>query len=265
MNPRAVPPLKLLRSPLIFVLAQVKITPVLDIESKIPMLQEALRKQGYPRLAERNIETTVRGPDAHNIQKESHHQWEFIDKAKRASVLVDFDSICFQVTQYDLFETFIASMKTALETFEACLAPDLVTRLGLRFVDLVVPSEGKEIRSYFTDSLRGFTIDEANERKAFFSESVHVTGPDSMFVHRYVEAKSGFGFPPDLLPVQLTFPQDPRRESPFGLLDMDHMLTREFDFSVEEIIARFWTLHNHQTKAFEASVKPEAIEEWKNP
>jgi uncharacterized protein (TIGR04255 family) len=263
MNQRVDPPLKLAKSPLIFVLAQVKITPVLGIESKIPMLQEAFRKQGYPRLAERKIETTVRGSDPLTIQQDTRRQWEFIDKEKRASLVVDPEGLNYQVTRYDVFEAFMEAFEVALRIFVDCVDPNIVTRLGLRFVDLVIPSGGKEIRSYFNDSLRGFAIDAADERKAFFSESLHITSPEKLFVHRYAEAKSGFGFPPDLLPLQLTFPQDLRRDSPFGLLDMDHMLNREFDFSVDEIIANFWDLHKHQTKAFEASVTNEALEEWK--
>lgn len=265
MNHRAAPPLKLHRSPLIFVLAQVKITPVLDIETKIPTLQEAFRKQSFPRLAERKIETTVRGPDGQSIQKETRRQWEFIDKEKRASVLVDGEGLTYQVTRYDVFETFMESMASALRIFAECVEPVLVLRTGLRYVDLVVPSEGKEIHFYFNDGLRGFKIHETDERKAFFSESVCRTGPDSNFIHRYVEADVGFGFPPDLLPMQLEFPRDPRMKSPFGLLDLDHFSTLEADFTVDEVVARFFALHEHQTKAFEASVTLAALEEWKQP
>lgn len=263
MSQLIVPHLKLPQSPLIFVLAQVKMTPVLGIDSKIPMLQEAFRKQGYPRLAERRIDTTVRGTDSQTVQQDTRRQWEFIDKEKTASLLVDAEGLNYQVTRYDVFETFMKAMESALRIFVDCVQPNLVTRLGLRFVDLVIPSGGKEIRSYFNNSLRGFAIDAADERKAFFSESVHITGPEKLFVHRYVEAKSGFAFPPDLLPVQLAFPINLQQNSPFGLLDMDHMLNREFDFSVDEIIPGFRDLHKHQTKAFRASVTDEALEEWK--
>jgi hypothetical protein len=54
-------------------------------------------------------------------------------------------------------------------------------------------------------------------------------------------------------------------ETPFGLLDMDHFSTLEIDFSVEEIVDRFFKLHEQQTKAFKASVTTDALEEWKRP
>ncbi len=263
MNPRSVPPLKLPKSPLIFVLAQVKISPVLGMESKIPALQEAYRKQGFPRLAERKIETTVRGSEGQTVQKETRRQWEFINKDKRASVLVDSEGLNYQVTKYDVFESFMASIESVLQVFSDTVEPTLVLRTGLRYVDLVIPAEGKDIHVYFNASLRGFKIHDTDQRKAFFTESVCQTGSDSTFVHRYVEADAGFGFPPDLLPMQLEFPRNPRMTSPFGLLDMDHFSMNEADFSTEEVVSRFFDLHEHQTVAFEASVTAEALEEWK--
>lgn len=232
------------------------------IEDRIPSFQESMRKHGYPRLVPRTIETIVRGPDSQTIHKESKKQWEFIDKDKRASVLVDAESISYQVTRYDVFEAFMEAMSTILGIFEGQVEPTLTQRIGLRYVDLVVPEAGKEIQAYFNDSLRGFTIDHDISRQAFFAESVLKTGSNSTFVHRYVEASSGFGFPPDLLPSNLQFRRDPKVNGPFGLLDLDHFLVADEDFSMERIQSVFSDLHEYQTLAFKRSVTEEALNEW---
>lgn len=265
MTSRTVPPLKLLRSPLIFVLAQVKISPVVAIEEKIPSLQESLRKRGYPRFAVRELRPAMQGPDGQIQQMPAQKQWEFIDKESYSSVLVDSDGISYQVTKYDSFETFMSAMREALCVFSQHVEPDLIQRVGLRYVDLVVPSEGKDIRAYFNDSLRGFKIHSDENREAFFSESVCQTGQTSKFIHRYVEASHGLGFPPDLLPTNLHFNRDPRMKSSFGLLDMDHYIALDENFEIQSAINHFFNLHDHQTKAFEASVTTDAIEEWKQP
>lgn len=265
MKQRSVPPLKLTRSPLIFVLAQVKISPVMAVEEKIPGLQDALRKRGFPRLMIRETETAIQSSDGQAKQMDTRRQWEFMDKESRNSVIVDSDGLTFQTTKYDVFETLMAATRDALDLFAEYIEPDLTQRIGLRYIDLVVPTEGKEIRTYFNDQLRGFSIDDDAGREAFFTESVCQTGPNSRFIHRYVEASRGFGFPPDLLPVTLKFPRDPRMESTFGLLDLDHFITLDEDFSVENAIAHFFALHEHQTKAFKASVTEDALEEWKQP
>ena len=265
MTKRSVPPLKLTRSPLIFVLAQVKITPVMAVEEKIPGLQDALRKRGFPRLVIRETEIAIESADGQAKQTDTRRQWEFVDKESRNSVVVDAEGITFQTTKYDMLETLMAATRDALDLFAEHIEPDLTERIGLRYIDLVVPTDGKEIRTYFNDRLSGFSIDDDAGREAFFTESVCKTGPNSRFIHRYVEASRGFGFPPDLLPVALKFPRDPRMQSTFGLLDMDHFMTLDEDFSVDNAIRHFFTLHEHQTKAFEASVTADALEEWKQP
>lgn len=263
--PRAKPPLQLPRSPLIFVLAQVKISPVMAIEDRIPELQEVFRKRGYPRLSHRKIESAVHGPDGQVASTNTQHQWEFINKAGMASLLVDENGLTYQMSQYTMFENLIEEMRAALEPFAKHVEPDLVQRIGLRYVDLVVPTDGKEISSYFSEGLRGFCIAESDNREAFFFESVCRTGPDSKFIHRYVEAARGFGFPPDLLPVNLILRRSPLMESTFGLLDLDHHIQVNDDFSIESVISKFEFLHDYQSLAFEASVTQDAIDEWKQP
>jgi uncharacterized protein (TIGR04255 family) len=263
MVPRSPPPLKLLRSPLIFVLAQVKIAPVLAIEEKIPALQESLRKSGYPRLTIRQIQLPILTMDGQMKLAEPNRQWEFTNKENTASITVDSEGITHQVTRYDVFESFMRSMEEALSMFAEHVAPGLMSRVGLRYVDLVVPAAGKEIQDYFSESLRGFQIHSAAQRDAFFTESISSTGPASKFIHRYVEASRGFGFPPDLLPISLKFKQDRLLQSPFGLLDMDHYTILDEDFSIQTALSHFFTLHEHQTKAFRASITDAALEEWK--
>jgi len=260
--PRTREPLHLPSSPLIFVLAQVKISPVLAIEDRIPELQELFRKRGYPRFAHRKIESSLHGSDGQIESKEMLQQWEFINKEGTASLLIDENGITYQMAQYEVFETMMVAMRTALDLFAAHVEPDLLQRVGLRYVDLVVPSDGKEISSYFAESLRGFRISAEDEREAFFFESVSRTGDTSKFIHRYVEAGRGFGFPPDLLPITLKLRRDPVMDSPFGLLDLDHHIGVEEQFSVESAIAHFEFLHGHQTRAFKASVTEDALTEW---
>ncbi len=265
MSHRSLPPLKLPHLPLIFVLAQVRISPVLEIEAKIPAIQEALRKSGYPLLSRRKVHTATFGPDAQTQSMQTKEQWEFLNKEKRASLLVDAEGLTFQVTRYDGFNTFLAGFRSALEVFARLVEPNLIQRVGLRYVDLVLPTEGKELSSYFSAELRGFKIQDSDNRKAFFSETVCQTGENRTFVHRYSEAEAGLGFPPDLLPVNLTFPTNIQVNSPFGLLDLDHFLIQDEDFSVEAAITQLEELHTHHRKAFETSVTDTAIEEWKQP
>jgi len=261
MNPRSAPALHLPQSPLILVLAQVRIAPVLSVESKIPAIQEQLRKNGFPRINERELRMEKRHPDG-TQEVETKRQWEFIDKDLTRSVLIDQDSLTYQVTHYKLFEQFAEAFGAILDVFSNGMEPTLTQRIGLRYVDLITPAPGKSLERYLSSSLRGFSVQEGDTREGFVSESVSQTGSNTKFIHRYAEAIRGYGFPPDLQPLTLSIPRELRQKSPFGLLDLDHILTAEEDFSTDSIHAHFWHLHDHHTKAFRASVTPDALDEW---
>jgi len=262
MPDRIHPPLTLPRSPLIFVLAQVQFPPLLAMKDRVPALQESLRKIGYLKLNHREVTFTNQNPQNNGVSKESFSQWEFIDRANRNSVLVDPRFVNLQSTEYVDFDSFTLKWQEVLEMFNQHVEPGMVSRLGLRYVDLILPSEGKAVDGYVAEGLRGFHVTKGEDRQAYFFESVINTGEKQLFIHRYAEAKHGIGFPPDLLPLNLTPPYPVVRNSPFGLLDMDHMLTMEQDFDVSDLMKRFWKLHQHHEEAFRASVKPDALYEW---
>jgi len=263
MNERQKPALHLPKSPLIFVLGQVRIEPVLNMEAKIPAIQDSLRKDGLPRLSLREIEITKREPGG-KTEVETRKQWEFLDKEKRASVLIDTDFIVYQVTEYKVFEDFIDRFKQILDLFNDHAEPVLVQRIGLRYIDLIVPSHERRLGDYLSRSLRGFTVQEGEARLAFRSESVTQTDHHSRFVHRYSEASRGFGFPEDLHPVSLQFKRNLNLDSPFGLLDMDHFCHLDEDFQVDGVVNHLWSLHDYHAKAFEASVTTTAMKEWRS-
>jgi uncharacterized protein (TIGR04255 family) len=45
---------------------------------------------------------------------------------------------------------------------------------------------------------------------------------------------------------------------------MDHFMHVDDDFIVQDIVDNLWSLHDHQMKAFAASVTEPAMEEWSN-
>ena len=63
--PRKEPALKLERSPLVFVLSQVRFPAVLKIEDHVPDIQEALRKLGFPRYSKEDIQRFSFGCNLH--------------------------------------------------------------------------------------------------------------------------------------------------------------------------------------------------------
>jgi uncharacterized protein (TIGR04255 family) len=71
------------RSPLVFVLGAVQFDPVFAIEDYIPRIQEALRKNGFPKVRTRMLPHRIVQTEDSKPLAEAKKQWEFHDPANR--------------------------------------------------------------------------------------------------------------------------------------------------------------------------------------
>jgi uncharacterized protein (TIGR04255 family) len=259
---RSQPALRLSKTPLIFVLAQVRVAPITQIIDYLPKIQEVVRHQGFPGLVKREIEIEHATPDGKRI-RETKTQWEFVNKTQNRSIAVDDSSLVLQVTDYDSGEHFFQDLRMALEAYAAHARPTDLLRVGLRYVDLIKPIADKNFADLINPSLRTMAVPLAGVPVAGKFEVLRATSPQTKLLIRYTEASEGLAFPPDIAPfISLKFRQSPIQKSPFGLLDTDHFDERATEFAADDILNRAENLHDILDGAFRTLVTPAAISAW---
>ena len=103
---RKEPALKLKKSPLVFVLSQVRFSPILKMENYVPDIQEDLRKQGFPRYKKEDIQqVSFGGPD---IRAERDNRWVFSSRDQTEAIVLAPTFVVYETTNYDVFETFVS-------------------------------------------------------------------------------------------------------------------------------------------------------------
>ena len=256
---RKTPVLKLDRSPLIFSLAQVRFAPVLKMKDYVPDLQEVIRKEGFPKFQAQQVQQMILGPQ---VQIEQSFRWVFSSPDSHEAVVLTNDFLVYETSQYDVFETFTAKLKKFLALIERTVGVSLTERIGLRYVDLLRPSEGRQAADFLRPGLRGLS-----------AESI---GAHSLLEHFYIQAKSPYGdlliramgtndgrfMPPDLASTELTFDISAAPGQNLVILDFDHTAPGG-KFDPDAIIATMWNLHETTERAFRAAVTEEAIDYWK--
>jgi uncharacterized protein (TIGR04255 family) len=268
MPHRTHPGLLLPRSPLLVVLAVIEIGPILSMEGKIPQVQEALRKQGFPNFeTARTTETQLHIPDGQslNMSMRNRVRWEFINQERTLSVRLDERRIILLSSSYQQFEGFLETLKVVMGVVQTEIQPSLVQALSLRYVDLIDPRDGHLLEQYVSPSLRGPASATVGRRSAFLSQSFIATGPESLLVVRFAESERGFAFPPDLLPLSLHIPHSLHRDRPFGLLDLDHSTQMSSGFEPDAVIETLWTLHRSLDTLFRECTTEMARSEWAYP
>ena len=252
------------RSPLIVVLAQMRMTPILSLEGYIPKLQDLLRASDYPRLITRKIKTTRQDAMGKTDVVEST-DWVFADKAGHFSLVVGEQSLAFVTSAYNNFEDFAGRMQACLQLVHDVVRISGVERLGLRYVDLIEPTSEKPL-SYFLEScVLGLSLEGLGTRITNFSQTVMETSPNRKLVVRTTERPSGLVIPPDLLSLQLKLRKPMVLEQPFGILDLDHYA--EFpetdDYDTAGVMGNFCELHDIVDQAFRKATTDNAKLDWK--
>ncbi len=263
MPPRRQPSLLLPQSPLLLVLTSMEIGSILAMRAKIPQVQEALRKQGYPVFEERKVKHTqfVVSAEHSGMSTKEETVWGFLNAAKTHEITLTENRLTFLSAAYTTFEVFLSAFEAVLETAKTHIEPSLIHRIGLRYVDLIAPTEGNPLEKYVSPSLRGPESEEIGRRSAFVSQSFIATGVGHLMI-RFGESDGGFAYPPDLLPLTLKLKHEPVRATPFGLLDLDHGAVGDLAFDIHTIVQKLWDLHDALANGFKHCTTPFARDEW---
>ena len=255
--------MKLYRSPLILVLAQIRFSPVLKMEEYVPSIQAELRKQGFSWYRSEQIQEVIfMGSE---VKAEPKKRWVFATRDRREAVILAPDFVVYETLQYDIFETFINQFKPVLELLKMQASLDFVEKVGLRYIDLIRPSDGKAANDFICESLRGLAKEQLNATAALHQFMIQANTPEGDLFIRSFENTGPDYLPPDLISTHMDFEVTIGEKELFRILDIDHISkTQNIDFDPTILIDKLWALHESSEEAFRAATTPEAIEFWKS-
>jgi uncharacterized protein (TIGR04255 family) len=253
---------RLRKGPLVYVLAQVVISPILQMRQYIPDIQEELRKSGYPRFQEDQIQDVLFSPQP---QTRISSKWTFLDISGHNSVIISNNFVVLETSAYQTFEKFAENLDKVLNVVNKFAQISLVERIGLRYVNLIRPNQNESLDDYLHSGLLGLpTNREGTKRLISQYESRDQSDIGGQIIVRLLQV-AGEGFlPPDLEANHLKFEigNPIRIGETKGILDIDHFLITQSEFNSKQLVESIWQLHSWTKQAFETSVTPEALKTW---
>lgn len=258
---RKKPALKLHKSPLILVLAQVRFAPVLLIKEYIPAIQDELRRQKYSDYRAEQIQQ-VRFTGA-EVKAEQTNRWVFASRDRREAVIIAPDFVVCETSNYDVFETFLDKFQPVLALLRETISPDFAGQVGLRYVDLIRPSQGKAASDYLCESLRGLSKDRLKATSALQQFIVQAQTGHGELTIRSFDSSGESILPPDLASAHIELSLNVDTNELCRILDIDHISRVQSDFDPSMLVDRLWDLHGPSEDAFLAATTSEAIESWK--
>jgi uncharacterized protein (TIGR04255 family) len=260
---------KLRKSPLTYVLAQIKFNEFLKMDEQIPAIQEAIRDQfseyKCQEIQSINIANGTYKCDATKI-------WHFVDNTFTSAIMVTNNSITFHTSCYISFEDMQNKLKNALIKFNEIIKNKLYIRIGLRYVNLI----HNNIYRALNTELLGYPLKDSNIFENTYlakTETIQKTKSGTIKVNAmHISSKDiintdNLYISPDLSQGArfLSFAhhknKTPKKE--YVMLDVDHFNEVSGDFTAQQIIKQLNELHEGSFAAFRNAIKKETWDKWK--
>lgn len=193
--------------------------------------------------------------------------WLMTRSDRTAGFILGPSAITFHTTHYDTHRQFIAELLRGLAAVHDVVALDHVSRLGLRYLDAVLPVTDEVAEQYLADGLHGIRFETATRYS--LNESVFETDtgpllPKGTLVARVHKMYAPLGFPPDMLPSGLLInPKfDIKEAREHAIIDTDHYVEGRMPLDFGQLGEQLISLHATIKAVFKAMTTDHARNAW---
>ena len=254
--------------PVYFTLAQVRFNPILKLADYLPEIQEGFRREGYPDFETQHgvaIQLHLQDNNAavQALPQHIHQERYLIGNAERThSFILDRESLTIQSTNYGHFEHFSQIFIAGLLLVHKVVELAYTERVGLRFLDRVMPREGETVDQYLADHIQGLKSKLGGQSVYSYAEAMNEVDGIKL-VSRVAIQHGPLAFPPDIQPGQLAVVKKFLSYiGPSATLDNDGFIERRESFSERNLCAHLEAIHKVIGVAFRVTVTPHAFSVW---
>lgn len=261
---------KLSNAPVYYTVVQVQFNPILNLDSYLSAIQPKIRDMHFPDYRPEVFQRLVlpfggvEGGQVPSPALAAQSRHTFGDIAGRANFMLESNSFSFQTAKYDTFETFSDTFLKGLSILHDAMRLDFVERIGLRYLDAVLPlNEGESLRDYLVPEVLGMSNRTKGKLQHSVSETLSRSGT-SQLVSRVLIREGNVGLPMEIAQHAPTI--DPRfTQHDAGLhatVDTDASIAQREIFDLAKIKGHLDALHEDIKASFEATVTDHARAAW---
>jgi uncharacterized protein (TIGR04255 family) len=258
---------KMFEPPIFYTAAQIRFSPVMDMEKSISELQSIWRSQ-FPDFSQQllnQIQFNPTSAEESKLKQTSIARWHFKDISGMAGLMLTTDSLIFHTTQYGTSTQFIDTLITALGELHKTVSLAYVDAVGFRSLDAIVPDQNLDLSFFLKNSLLGlYPCLEGTLRRSV--SELFLQRDQLQLVSRCILLSGGIGIPGDLFPILLNFQSRFQEiDCIHAVLDNDAARTDRFPFDLKETANRLREVKTAISEAFYKAVTDDAIAYWKDP
>lgn len=254
-------------APLALVLAQVRFDPEVDTEYKeVAARLKAALGERFPAMKAVRQVTLVFGNTPGPVESapnDGEVGRELRSDDNRSALRLENGVMTYTTSLYKDSQHFLGEWRSMLDCL--CAAGGVkVQRLGLRYVDFIIPTAGRAPEDYFKDGFGQLThVFGENAQTAFMSHE-YPRGTDGAMRVQFGRGFAPPSLPPDLDGSVLLPPVLLKKytKGPSAVLDIDRWCVNSRRLQAADIADEFQRLRDDICAVFRRIITPEAEAEW---
>jgi uncharacterized protein (TIGR04255 family) len=191
--------------------------------------------------------------------------WSITKSDRTCGFILDQSCLTYHTTHYQTHEQFFTTFLDGLKIIHSIINLEHLSRLGLRYLNAVLPSEDETPNKYLVDGLHGVHLNLASRyslNETVFDITERLL--KSTLVSR-IHSKTGLlGYPPDIAFGNLSLmPQFTNNKSTsHAIIDLDHFIERQMPIDFEQTKAELVSLHRYIKQVFDMTTTEHAKKNW---
>lgn len=258
-------------APVYYALAQAHFNPVAAMSKYVDQIQDRLRREGYPLFEPQQItHLVVPGPgQSQQTEPQITHtfSWLITGSGRTAGFILTPSALTYHTTAYETHNEFVPVLLLGLAVVHEVVTLDHVSRLGLRYLDAVLPRDNESVQQYLVGGLHGIEFNAT--QRYMMTESVFGTEtgplvPTGMLVTRVHRMTAPLGFPPDMQPNGLTVTPkfEVKGARAHAVIDTDHFVEGHMPIDMDKLSEQLLSLHATIQSVFRATTTDHARAAW---
>lgn len=258
---------RLANAPVYFTILQVRFNSLLNLNDFLPNIQGAFRLEKYTdyKLSQ-NIVLELNPQDGlnnSNAPVPKMHESHFFGNAEKTyTFILDSGSLTLQSTDYGDFERFSGEFYKGLAIINDIVNLAFTDRIGLRYLDRVMPLGGEQLDLYLIPEVRGLNGNLGGSRQYLYNEALTEVN-NVKLMSRVLIQNGPLTFPPDINVMDMAVqPKFINFEGENAILDNDGFVEAREEFSIENVKHHVEKIKVVVKKAFHAVATEYAFEVW---
>ncbi|WP_295994403.1 TIGR04255 family protein [Rugamonas sp.] len=258
-------------APVYYALAQCQFNPVALMAKYADDIQDILRRRGYTLFEPLQITqlqfVNAAGQSAARPELAQSTSWLLTRADRSAGFILGTSGLTFHTTHYQTSAEFLPELLQGLRVVHDVVQLEYLSRVGVRYLDAVLPLPQETIEEYLAEGLRGVTL--PVQQRYALNETVYDTpgAPplrSGTLVARVHRMHGLLGYPPDMVPNGLAI--KPRFQTghavQHAVIDTDHFVEGQIPLDFELIKNQLQSLHDGVRQVFDATTSEHARSMW---